>query len=73
MIQPFDGTDIVVLEARHAGGSLRFDCEQTPHRPMTFDAVYRLFFRDNPDAVGTWENLSAWLAGKSWSIRRKTW
>jgi hypothetical protein len=72
-IQPFRGTQRVVLEKRDANGSLDFTGEQAPHTPMTFDQVYDLYFRDNPDGVGTWDALRAWLDSKGWRIRAKTW
>jgi len=37
------------------------------------DTLYRLMWRERPDAVGTWDSLREWLAEKSWSVRRRTW
>lgn len=75
-IQPYRGSEVVVVEARHADGSLNVQDDTVPRewiRGITFDALYSAFFRANPEAVGTWESLSAWLKSKGWSIRAKTW
>jgi hypothetical protein len=71
--QPFQGRQKVVLEKRKADGTLDFSEPRPPVGGMTFDVVYRMFFRANPKGEGTWEQLSAWLASKSWHIRAKTW
>jgi hypothetical protein len=82
-MQPYRGDQKVVLEARHPDGTLNFEGEQPPSLPchcghsppgeMTFDRVYELYFRENPEGTGSWEYLSEWLKKKGWSIRAKTW
>ena len=82
-IQPFKGPEVVVIEKRHADGTLDFSDPQPPtvscdlcHHDtgvMTFDDVYKLFFREMPDGVGSWEQLKAWLDSKGWVLRAKTW
>jgi hypothetical protein len=74
-MQPYTGRQLVTVEARGEGGKLRFDCEQPPLRLLrcTFDTLYQEFFRANPDAVGDWDSLRAWLSSKSWSVRQVTW
>ena len=72
-IQPFQGGQLVVLEKRAADGTLDFTGEQPPVRGLRFDDVYALFFRANPEGVGSWEALSAWLKLKGWAIRARTW
>lgn len=75
-IQPFRGNDMVVLEKRDADGKLDFTGEQAPHQPMTFDAVYALYFRahaGNGSSSASWDELREWLKSKGWAIRRKTW
>ena len=72
-MQPFRGRQIIVVEKRAADGSLDFSDPQPPHRPMTFDALYDVYFAANPDGIGSWEHLSAWLKSRGWVIRPKTW
>jgi hypothetical protein len=83
-MQPFQGSQMVVIEKRKEDGSLDFSGEQPPawYCPMcdgvgksafTFDKVYEFYFQDNPDGVGSWEALKAWLDSKGWKIRAKTW
>lgn len=72
-IQPFRGSQQVVLEKRTAEGKLDFTGEQAPHQPLSFDGVYQLYFKANPSGVGSWENLNAWLKSKGWVMRAKTW
>jgi hypothetical protein len=87
-IQPFRGDQFVIIERRHADGTLDFT---EPHPPtmrcecskncqhdaspgvMTFDRVYQLFFQAVPEGVGSWEQLKAWLDTKGWVLRAKTW
>ena len=71
-IQPFTGHQKIVIEKRGADGSLDFSDPQPPHRPMTFDALYDLYFAANPDGIGSWEQLSTWLKSRGWYIRAKT-
>ena len=72
-IQPFPGHQKIVIEKRAADGSLDFSAPQPPHRSMTFDALYRMYFAADPASVGSWEHLSAWLKSRGWVIRAKTW
>lgn len=86
--QPFQGTQMVVVEKRKADGSLDFSEPQPPTMPcecarncqhraspgvMSFDTLYRLFFRAIPDGGGSWDQLKAWLDSKGWAVRAKTW
>lgn len=71
-MQPFRGSQRVILERRFPDGSLDLK-GQWPPDVTDFDSVYRLYFRAVPDGTGTWENLSTWLAERGWSIRAKTW
>lgn len=70
-IQPYRGQQPVVLEKRDAAGKLDFTGEQAPVGKYTFDDVYQLYFKANPEGTGTWENLSAWLKSKGWTIRAR--
>jgi hypothetical protein len=70
-IQPYTGNQTVVLEKRDAAGKLDFSGEQPPTSKLTFDGVYQLFFKAVPDGVGSWEQLSAWLKSKGWTIRAR--
>ena len=74
-MQPFRSDQMVILEKRHADGSLDFSGEQAPHRPMKFDAVYRLYFHANPHggSSASWDDLKTWLDSKGWKVRAKTW
>jgi hypothetical protein len=84
--QPFRGEQKVVLEKRTPDGKLDFTGEQPPTqidggthkgfdltRDLTFDDVYQMFFHEDKEAVGSWDNLRAWLDSKGWVIRAKTW
>jgi hypothetical protein len=74
LTQPFTGSQVVILEKRTSDGALDFSGEQAPTAPMTFDALYRLYFRANPSVEsGTWDGLKAWLDSKGWRVRAKTW
>lgn len=73
--QPFQGSQKIVIEKRDADGQLDFS-EPQPAEPLpgwTFDDLYVVFFSENRDAKGTWEELKAWLDKKGWTIRAKTW
>lgn len=73
-IQPFRGSQKVILEKRHADGALDFSEPQPPTAPLTFDGLYHLYFLANAKVEsGTWEGLNAWLASKGWTVRAKTW
>ena len=72
-MQPFKSNQMVIIEKRNAEGMLDFGEPQPPPVPMTFDAVYDMFFREVKDQCGSWENLSAWLKSKGWSIRAAYW
>lgn len=78
-MQPFRGEDQVVVERRHADGTLDLRGEpQPPVGGMKFDKLYDMYFREtanSPDrgTSASWEDLQAWLKKKGWSIRRKTW
>lgn len=78
-MQPFRGQQMVVIEKRGPDGALDFTGEQPPVGGMKFDEVYKMFFRAHPEhadgrgTTATWEELSAWLKGKGWTIRAKTW
>jgi hypothetical protein len=84
--QPFQGHQKVVIEKFTPDGKPDFSAPQPPHqihggthkgfdltRDITFDDVYQMFFREDKEAVGSWENLKAWLDSKGWVIRAKTW
>lgn len=70
--QPFQGSQVVLLEKRTPQGQLDFSGLQPPTAPMTFDDLYKLYFRESTDP-GTWGNLRAWLDSKGWVVRAKTW
>ena len=72
-IQPFTGRQKIIIEKRHSDGSLDFSNPQPPSQPMTFDALYDMYFATEPSGVGAWESLSAWLKSRGWIIRAKTW
>jgi hypothetical protein len=74
-VQPFQSNQKIVIEKRDEHGKLDLSDPQPPVKSCTFDALYRMFFNANPDPniVGTWENLKAWLDEKGWTIRAKTW
>ena len=72
-MQPFQGRQKVIIEKRNADGSLDLTGEQPPARSMTFDDVYSMYFRTDPEGTGSWGNLSAWLNARGWSLRAKTW
>jgi hypothetical protein len=88
-MQPFQSRQVVILEKRKADGTLDFSEPQPPtvrrkcgHSEgpgvMTFEEVYKLYFREVPATVASgwsasWEELKAWLDGKGWCIRAKTW
>jgi hypothetical protein len=70
--QPFQGSQMVILEKRTSDGTLDFSQPQPPTEAMTFDGLYALYFRESDDS-GSWENLRAWLDSKGWVVRAKTW
>jgi len=74
-IQPWTGTERLIVEARGEGGALRFDCEQPPTKYLNtdLDTLYCAMWRELPEAVGTWESLNDWLRSKSWTVRRRNW
>ena len=73
-VQPFRGNQMVILEKRTPGGSLDFSPPQPPSGPMSFDAVYDLWFREHPSAErASWEELNEWLDARGWRVRAKTW
>jgi hypothetical protein len=71
--QPFQGSQLVVIEKRTPDGKLDFSLPQPSADPMTFDGLYALFFREDKDAPGSWDALRAWLDSKGWIVRAKTW
>lgn len=88
-IQPFQGSQQIIIERRFADGTLDLRGEPQPpsHRcvhcghessVMSFDQLYAMFFlatKDAPDrgTSASYEELDAWLKSKGWSIRAKTW
>lgn len=70
--QPFHGTQMVIVEKRKSDGRLDFTRPYAPSEPMTFDALYVLYFRES-SGPGSWESLREWLESKSWVVRAKTW
>ena len=73
-IQPYKGSDLIVVEKRDADGKLDFSGEQAPPGYMTFDELYKLYFRENPEGdTASADDLQAWLKGKGWTTRAKTW
>jgi hypothetical protein len=78
-MQPFRGTQKIVVERRHPDGTLDFRGEpQPPDHSMTFDRLYDIYFAETANAsdrstTASWEQLSTWLKSKGWSIRAKTW
>jgi len=72
-MQPFRPSQKVLIEKRDAAGNLDFSDPQPPPKPMTFDDVYRMFFREVKDECGSWDNLSKWLTSKGWSLRAAYW
>lgn len=71
-VQPFTGSQEVVVEKRTPDGKLDFSEPQPPTESMTFDALYSLYFRDST-GPGTWAALREWLEAKHWVVRVKTW
>ena len=71
--QPFRGTQPIILEKLTLRGKLDFTGEQPPSGGMTFDDVYKLYFKAVPTGGGSWETLRAWLDSKGWVVRAKTW
>jgi len=84
--QPFIATQPVVLEKRTPSGALDFSAPQPPThiqgephkgwdqtRDLTLNDVYDMFFKECPEAPGSWKALRAWLDSKGWVIRAKTW
>ena len=73
-IQPFRGTQDVVIERRHLDGRLDLDGEQPPKMIAKFDEIYRWYFNAHPkmESAG-WEDLHKWLQEKGWQLRAKTW
>ena len=88
-LQPFRGDQKVIIERRHADGtldlhgqpqppSIRCHCGHASPGVMTFNQVYDLYFRETTDAsdrgtTASYEELEAWLKTKGWMIRAKTW
>ena len=81
-MQPFRGTDLVVIERRFPDGTLDLRGEPQPPiegiRGMTFDKLYDMYFRETENAsprglTATWQELEIWLNKKGWKIRAKTW
>jgi hypothetical protein len=83
-MQPFQGSQMVVIEKRKEDGSLDFSQPQPPmqhcrmchiaSQGITFDQVYQLYFQDTrQEESASWEQLKAWLDSKGWKIRAKTW
>jgi len=89
-MQPFRSNQKIIVERRDGNGNLDFRGEPQPPNVrqrcghsegpgvMTFDQLYRLYFRETENAAdrgtsASWEELSAWLKSKSWTIRAKTW
>lgn len=70
--QPFQGSQIVVLEKRTSEGKIDFSEPQPPVEAMTFDALYALYFREST-GPGIWYALREWLESKGWVVRAKTW
>lgn len=77
-VQPYRGSEFVILERRKADGSLDFNGEQPPARPMKFDRVYDMYFRDTANSAdrgtaASYEQLAAWLKQKGWTMRAAPW
>lgn len=88
-MQPFQGSQQIIIERRFADGTLDLwgqpqppsqRCPRCGHESseMTFEELYTLFFRETkaaPDrgTSASYEELDAWLKSKGWSIRAKTW
>jgi hypothetical protein len=84
--QPFQGSQRIVLEKRTPEGKLDFSDPQPPirvhggthkgfdqTRDLNFDDVYQMFFKECPEAPGSWTALREWLDSKGWVVRPKTW
>jgi hypothetical protein len=72
--QPFQGSQVVILEKRTPEGKLDFSGEQPPTGELTFDDVWALYARTNPnDWNGSWKTLREWLDSRGWVVRAKTW
>jgi len=75
-IQPWKGDQRLCVEPRNPDGSLNVQAIPDVPQPFgdtTLDDLYKAYFRDEPEGVGTWENLSAWLKAKGWTVRPRTW
>jgi len=74
-IQPSAGRDLWTVERRDDAGALDFKGEQPPREflRVTLDELYKALFRAEPEAVGDWDTLRAWLKSKGWTARRVTW
>jgi hypothetical protein len=69
--QPFQGSQMVIVEKHKSDGTLDFSAPQPPEA-MTFDGLYALYSKESDDP-GNWVNLKAWLESKGWIVRAKTW
>ncbi len=77
-MQPYKSRDRIIVEARDENGSLNFKVEQPPTWMLNtdLDELYRRgMWQDEgfKDAVGTAENLYAWLKSRGWSTRARYW
>ena len=79
-MQPYTGNEQIIIEKRLPNGMLDFSAPQPPSGQMSFDELYDLYFQktsqlvyEEPPASASWEDLSAWLSSKGWSIRKVTW
>lgn len=85
MNQPFQLDQRVVVEKRHADGTLDLRGEPQPPLAMPgkcfcceglhFRDIYKIYFNENPDgpASAGWDDLKAWLDARGWVIRPRTW
>lgn len=72
--QPFRLDQLVILERRTEDGRLDLRSQpQPPVRAMKFDDLYKMFFREDKTAPGSWDALRAWLESKGWVVRACTW
>lgn len=67
------GNQPVCIEKRGADGSLDFSDPQPPVNCKSRE-LFDLFFRENPQAGSAAPDaFFAWLRGKGWTVRAKTW
>jgi len=75
-IQPYKGSERLIVEPQNPDGTLNVGgLAQLPTyaNNCSLDDLYKHYFRETPDGVGTWEELSKWLSSKGWTVRARYW